>query len=144
MQGYRKQIVGGLYGASLEICWFYFSLRVRWSPGHDNPSKNFLQLPGTDVVDKLARLVGAGSEKSEWWTRPFTLNSWGETAFIAKLQGWSSAVQLSVFAYHQLQLAATSKSKRQHQMKHYSDAVREHLSFLPFTPHAGFHRSGQY
>jgi hypothetical protein len=38
-------------------------------------------------VDKLARLVGASANKSEWWTRPFTLNSWGEDAFVSKLQG---------------------------------------------------------
>ena len=68
-----------------------FSLRVRWSPGHDNPAKDFIQLPGTDVVDKLARIVGAGSNKLEWWTRPFSLNNWGESTFVAKLQGWASA-----------------------------------------------------
>ena len=68
-----------------------FSLRVSWSPGHDNPAKNYLQLPGTDVVDKLARIVGAGANKGEWWTRPFSLDEWGEDAFVAKLQGVSTA-----------------------------------------------------
>jgi hypothetical protein len=42
-----------------------FSLRVRWSPGHDNPAKNFIQLPGTDVVDKLARIVGASANHAK-------------------------------------------------------------------------------
>ena len=38
-------------------------------------------------MDNLARLVGASANKSEWWTRPFTLNSWGEDAFVTKLHG---------------------------------------------------------
>ena len=42
-------------------------------------------------MDKLTRLVGAGSDKTEWWTRPFTLVNWVEISFIAKLQGWSTA-----------------------------------------------------
>ena len=68
-----------------------FPLRVRWSPGQDNPAKGFIQIPGTNIVDNLARLVGAGKNKAEWWTRPFTLSNWGEANFIARLQGWSTA-----------------------------------------------------
>ena len=74
------------------------------------------QLPGIDVVDKLARIVGAGSDKLEWWTRPFTLNSWGETRLLLSCR---VAVQLRERACHQSQLAVTSKSKRQYQTIHY-------------------------
>ena len=56
--------------------------------------KIVVQLPGTDVVEKLARLVGASSDRAEWWARPFTLDIWGEVSFIAKLQGWSTAKRL--------------------------------------------------
>ena len=82
----------------MEICWFNFSLRVRWSPGHDNPAKNFIQLPGTDVVGKLARIVRASVNKGEWCTRPFTLNQWGEDAFITKLQGVNSVKRARIEA----------------------------------------------
>ena len=106
----------------MEICWLYFSLRVRWIPGHDNPAKNFIQLPGTDVVDKLARIVGAGSNKSEWWTRPFSLNNWGESAFVAKLQGLSTAKRLRVATVtvgcnEQIEVATTNESLQKRSKK---------------------------
>ena len=42
-----------------------FSLRVRWSPGYDNPAKGFIQIPGTNIVDNLARLKGAGKKTKQ-------------------------------------------------------------------------------
>ena len=99
-----------------------FPLRVRWSPGHDNPAENYIQLPGTDVVDKLARIVGAGSNKSEWWTRPFSLNCWGELAFVANLQVLSTAKRSRVSAVtvgcnEQIEAATTNESLRQRNKK---------------------------
>ena len=33
------------------------------------------------MVDKFTRIVGAGDNKLEWWTRPYILREWGQGSF---------------------------------------------------------------
>ena len=69
-----------------------FALKVKWSPGHNNPKKGFKQLAGTGIVDDLASNVGTNKHCSDdWWKRPYTLSDWGERAFVCKLHGQNAA-----------------------------------------------------
>ena len=69
-----------------------FTIKVRWSPGHNNDKKGFKQLPGTGLVDDLAGNVGTNKGKQDsWWKRPYLLCDWGERAFVCKLHGENAA-----------------------------------------------------
>ena len=69
-------------------------------------------------MDKLARIVGAGANKGEWWTRPFSLDQWGEDVFVAKLQGVSTTKRarvstVTVGCNQQVEVAPSTQNIRQ-------------------------------